>query len=59
MNIKIKFLFFYYLATSCLDQALENVNNEILRLDSSMEKAGKIFLEKINSSIIIIIILFS
>ena len=32
---------FRYLATSCLDSALELVNNEIIRLDSSMEKAGK------------------
>jgi hypothetical protein len=32
-----------FLATSCLDHALEVVNNEIIRLDSSMEKAGKYF----------------
>jgi hypothetical protein len=33
---------FSILAASCLDHALEVVNNEIMRLDSSMEKAGKI-----------------
>ncbi len=35
------FFFLLFIATSCLDHALELVNNEILRLDSSMEKAGK------------------
>lgn len=32
---------YLFLAINCLDHALEVVNNEILRLDSSMEKAGK------------------
>ena len=36
----------FLLATSCLDHALEVVNNEIMRLDSSMEKAGKYILIK-------------
>jgi hypothetical protein len=48
------YLFYFRLATSCLDHALELVNNEILRLDSSMEKAGKLELKMIELYLIII-----
>jgi len=46
--------FVFRLATSCLDHALELVNNEILRLDGSMEKAGKLELKFIELYLIII-----
>jgi tripartite motif-containing protein 2/3 len=57
INIKnYIYIFVFNLATSCLDHALELVNNEILRLDSSMEKAGKLKMKILELNLIILII---